>query len=163
MRTLSDIDLPQSVLDRVEFAPSEDILLDILRNGLPDVPIYSLIPEDAPSLFLMARRMSGLGLWRGDSRFTDYSRCYVHTFTTDPDGDEKGAMVSEAVRTVLRDAWLGHVTIPGKGSVISITMLSEPSRKTDWATSAGPVQYADLPTGYWRYETVYGMEIRKPL
>lgn len=155
-------ELPLSVLSLVELSPVEDILLSILREGLPDVPIFSLIPEDAPPVFLIARRLHGMGQWNGDARFTDSGRFFVHTFTSDPDGDEKGALLSEAVRVVLRDAWLSHKNVPGLGSVISIQMLSEPSRKTDWATASGPVQFADLPTGFWRYETTYEIKIRKP-
>jgi hypothetical protein len=64
------------------------------------------------------------------------------------------------VRTVLRTAWLEHWHFPGLGSVIQIDMQHEPSRRADWATSAGPVQYADLPHGYWRYESSYLIQIR---
>lgn len=154
--------LPQSVLDLVELSPVEDVLLSILREGLPEVPVVSLIPKEAPSAFVLVRRLHGMGQWSGDPRFTDAGRFFVHTFTEDPDGDEKGAVLSEAVRVVLRNAWLAHKVVPGRGSIISIKMLSEPSRKTDWATASGPVQFADLPTGFWRYETTYEIKIRKP-
>jgi hypothetical protein len=155
-------ELPQSVLDLVELSPVEDILLTILRDGLPDVPIVSLIAEDPPPMFVLVRRLHGMGDWDGDPRFTDSGRFFIHTFTEDPDGDEKGALLSEAVRVVLRNAWLAHRNVPGRGSVINIKMLSEPSRKTDWATASGPVQYADLPTGFWRYESTYQINVRKP-
>jgi hypothetical protein len=155
-------DLPQSVLDLVELSPVEDILLTILRDGLPDIPVVSLIAEDPPPMFVLVRRLHGMGDWDGDPRFTDSGRFFIHTFTEDPDGDEKGALLSEAVRVVLRNAWLAHKNVPGRGSVINIKMLSEPSRKTDWATASGPVQYADLPTGFWRYESTYQINVRKP-
>jgi hypothetical protein len=159
---VSTHELPQSVLDLVELSPVEEILLVILRDGLPDVPVYSQIPKNAPPTFITARRMPGLGTWEGDPRFIDAGRFYVHTFTSDPDGDAKGALLSEAVRVVLRNAWLEHRNLPGLGSIVSIKMNSEPSRKTDWATATGPVQYADLPTGYWRYESQYEIRVRKP-
>lgn len=154
--------LPASVLALIENKPVEDILLAILRRGLPDVPIVSLIAENPPPFFVLVRRLSGVGDWDGDPRFTDSGRFFVHTITQDPDGDYKGAILSEAVRVVLRTAWLEHWTFPDLGSVIEIQMHSEPTRKTDWATSAGPVQYADLPTGFWRYESTYSIQIRKP-
>lgn len=154
--------LPESVLRLVENQPIEDVLLAILRRGLPDVPIFSLIPEAPPHFFVLARRMPGNGLWDADARFTDQGRFSIHTFTQDPDGDWKGAALSEACRVVLRQAWLEHWSFDGLGSVIEIDMTMEPSRRTDWATSAGPVQYADLPTGFWRYESVYTIQIRKP-
>lgn len=158
----SPLELPDSVYSLIENRPVEDMLLAILRRGLPDVPIVSLIANNPPPHFVLIRRLSGLGSWNGDPRFTDEGRFFVHTFTQDPDGDYKGAVLSEAVRVVLRTAWLEHWKFPGLGSVIEIQMRSEPSRKTDWATSSGPVQYADLPTGYWRYESVYSINIRKP-
>jgi hypothetical protein len=161
MDTPLQTELPQSVLDLIENRPVEDMLLAILRRGLPDIPVVTLIAENPPPHFILVRRLSGLGDWKGDPRFTDTGRFFVHTFTQDPDGDWKGAILSEAVRVVLRNAWLEHWSFPGLGSVIEIQMNSEPTRKTDWATSAGPVQYADLPTGYWRYESTYSIQIRK--
>lgn len=154
-------DLPAAVYNMVELSPIEDILLAILRAGLPGVAIQTLISENAPTPFVLVRRMPGMGGWNADARFTDEGRFFVHTFTDNPDGDQKGAILSEAVRIVLRQAWLSHVAIPGRGSIISIKMVSEPSRKSDWATSSGPVQYADLPNGLWRYESQYEIKVRK--
>lgn len=156
-------ELPQSVLNLIENRPVEDVLLAILRQGLPDVPVVSLIAESPPPHFVLVRRLSALGGWKGDPRFTDAGRFFVQTFTQDPDGDYKGAVLSEAVRVVLRRAWLEHWKFDGLGSVIEIQMMTEPTRKTDWATASGPVQYADLPTGYWRYESTYSIKIRKPV
>lgn len=154
--------LPASVLNLIENRPIEDMLLAILRKGLPDVPINSLIAEHPPPFFVIARKMPGMGGWSADARFTDKGRFYIHTFTQDPDGDWKGAVLSEAVRVVLRTAWLEHWSFPGLGSITEIQLEAEPGRVTDWATSAGPVQYADLPTGFWRYQSIYSIEIRKP-
>lgn len=154
--------LPPSVFALMEMSPVEDILLAILRRGLPDVSFVTLIADDPPANFVLVRRTNGLGGWDGDPRFIDSGRFIVHTFTQDPDGDYKGAVLSEAIRVVLRTAWLEHWSFPELGSVISIQMHQEPSRRTDWATSVGPVQYADLPAGYWRYETTYEIKIRKP-
>lgn len=157
------VNLPASVLALVELSPIEDVALVILKDGLVDIPSYSLIPETVPDDFIVVRRAHGYGLWKGDERFTDWARITVHVLTKDPDGDEKGALLSEAVRVVMRNAWLNNKLIPGRGYVSRIEMRSEPSRVTDWATASGPVQFADLPTGYWRYETTYGISIRKPL
>ena len=40
-------------------------------------------------------------------------------------------------------------------------MTSAPRRVTDWTTATGSVQYADPPTGVWRYETQYRVGIRQ--
>jgi hypothetical protein len=153
--------LPDSVLALIENRPVEDMLLAILRKGLPDIPVVSLIAERPPPAFILIRRMAGMGGWNGDPRFTDVGRFFVHTYTQDPDGDWKGAVLSEAIRVVLRKAWMEHWSFPELGSVVEINLTNEPSRVTDWATSAGPVQYADLPTGFWRYEAIYSIQIRK--
>lgn len=163
MLDLTGLDLPQSVLDLIELDPVEDLLLAVLRDGFPDVPVYSLIPEEIPAYFMVVRRMPGIGDYQGDPRgLTDWGRLYVHTFTSDPDGDEKGAVLQEAVRVVMRNAWLSHRVFAGLGSIARWQMVAEPTRKTDWANSTGPVQFADLPTGYWRYESIHEVEVRKP-
>lgn len=154
--------LPDSVLDLVENRPVEDLLLRILREGLPDIPVVSLIAEHPPPIFVLARGLPGNGLWHGDQRFVQEGRFYIHTFTSDPDGDWKGAMLSEACRVVLRDAYLTNKGWSDLGYVTEIKLDSEAGRVTDWATSVGPVQYADLPTGYWRYQSIYHIKYRRP-
>ena len=154
--------LPASVLALVELSPIEDIALAILREGLPEIPVYSLIPENQPDVFILVRRAYGLGNWSADSRFTDEARIHVQCYAVDPNGDQDAALLSEAVRVVLRNAWLNHVVVPGRGSIIEIKMTSEPARRSDYVTATGPVQYADLPTGKHRYETTYSVSIRKP-
>lgn len=156
------IDLPQSVLDLVEFAPVDEIVLNILREGLPEVPIYTLIPLEAGPFFIIVRRKPALGDWDGDERFTDEARIELHVFTQDPNGEDKAALLAEAARVVLRNASHDKKVIPGLGSVIRIEQIQDPARRTDWATSTGPVQYADLPTEYWRYESQYNVLVRKP-
>lgn len=159
---MSELDLPASVLAKADFSPIEDIALAILREELPGLDIFSLIPKSPPDHFVITRRRSALGDWDGDPRFTDVGQVDVHIFAKDPDGDEKAALIGEAVRVAFRDAWLDHRSVPGRGAVIRIKQTSDPSRKTDWATASGPVQYADLPTGYWRYESSYEFRVRKP-
>lgn len=152
--------LPLSVRRRAEFTPAEDFMLRILREGLPEVRVQSLIPLDATYPMVVVRRTANFGDWEGDSRFIDVAHIDVQCFTEDPDGDADGAILSEAVRCVLRDA-VGTV-IPGYGTFAKCRMTDDPRRVTDWATSTGPVQYADLPTGVWRYETGYRVSFRKP-
>lgn len=136
-------------------------MLYILRAGLPDVSIVSLFPLEPTFPFMLVRKTRGLGTWQGDPRFTDSCLVEVQTLVEDPNGDEDAALLAEAVRVVLRNAWLAHTVVPGLGSVIEISLHDEPRRVTDWATSAGPVQYAELPSGVWRYETTYEVSIRK--
>lgn len=157
-------DVPASVRQLVELPPTEDIVLDVLRDGMPDIPIFSLIPPDPPFPMIFVRKLPGLGQGGAtDERFFITTRFEVQVLTRDPDGDEKGAVISEAVRVVLRDAWMRNHHVPGMGWVKRIRLLSEASRAADWATSAGPVQYAELPIGVWRYESKFSIKVKREL
>ncbi|WAB08718.1 tail terminator [Streptomyces phage Andris] len=154
--------LPPEIKALAELSPVEDLLLAVLRDGLPGISVQSLISKGQTFPFVLIRRDPSFGSWAGDTRFTDSARVAVHTFCQDPNGDEDAAILSEAVRVVLRNAWLNQRVYPGRGHITRVDLSSSPRRATDWATSAGPVQYADLPTGVWRYEAAYDIAIRKP-
>ena len=158
---MGDIDLPASVLGLVEFDAIEDLILDVLRTYLPDVPAFSLIPSNPPDVFLLVRKEHPLGNPGGDGRFILGGRISINSFTVDPDGDEKGWLLAEAVRVVMRKAWLEKHHAPGIGWVSRITESVQASRESDWATSAGPIQYADLPLGTHRYESQYSVRYRR--
>jgi len=153
--------LPASVLAHLELSPVEDVMLYVLRDAFPDLSIRSLLSTDPEFPLVLVRRSPGLGESDGDPRFVDAAIVDVHVFAQDPDGDEAAALISEAVRVALRNAWLAHARVPGRGSIIKVAMTSTPHRSPDWATSSGPVQYADLPAGTWRYEASYHVTIRK--
>ena len=155
--------LPPEVAELVERSPVEDFLLDLYRSELPSVPTNTLIADRQEFPFILVRRVPGLGENRGDPRFVDSAAVSVQVFVEDPNGDEDAARLSEACRVVLRDAWLKNKVIPGRGHLTSMEMSSAPRRVTDWATATGPVQYADLPSGVWRYEAQYHLTIRRPV
>lgn len=154
--------LPSEIKALAELSPVEDLMLAVLRDGLPGIQVQSLIAKNQTFPLVLARRDPSFGNWAGDTRFLDAARVAVHCFCEDPDGDEDAAILSEAVRVVLRDAWLKQTVYPGRGHITRVDLAAAPRRQTDWATSSGPVQYADLPTGVWRYEATYDIEIRKP-
>lgn len=157
---MANLDVPASVLARVERSPIEDIVLYILRRELPDLPTFTLFPEDPPNSFVVVRGEHSLNRG-GDERFTAHYEFSVNAVARDPDGDEKAALISDAIRTVLRDAWMSDYHIPHRGWVKRCELLEVPARESDWATSSGPIQYADLPTAVWRYESVYSLLIRR--
>lgn len=161
--------LPDSIRARAEFAPFEDVLLPILRDAFPeltvtedDSKVQSLIEHDQTFPLVLVRRVPSFGQFSGDHRFVDSGQVAVHTFCQDPDGDQDAALLADAVRVALRDAWLSRKVVPGRGHISRFDVMSSPRRATDWATATGPVQYADLPTGVHRYETVFDLEIRRP-
>lgn len=154
--------IPDHIKALAERSPVEDLMLAVLREGLPGIEVKSLIADDQDFPFVLVRRIPGLGGGAEDTRFVDAASISIHCFVPDPDGDEDAAILSEAVRVVIRDAWLSQKVYPGLGHITSQEVSSAPRRVTDWATATGPVQYADLPTGISRYETQYRLEIKKP-
>jgi len=155
--------LPPEVIELAERSPVEDFLLDLYAQKLPSVKTSTLIADDQTFPFLLVRRIPGLGENRGDPRFVDSAAVSIQAFVEDPNGDEDAAILSEAARVVLRDAWLKNYVVPGRGHITTFEMSSAPRRVTDWATASGPVQYADLPSGVWRYEAQFYLTIRRPI
>ena len=148
------------VLGLIEMSPVEDLLLAILRDGFPDVSVQTLIKSAQTFPFVLIRSTGSWGTWQGDERFIDSSTIEVQCFASGINADADANLLSEAVRVVLRDS--KNKVVPGKGHIIGVEMLDRPKRSPDWATSVGPVQYADLPTGVERWETTYRATIRKP-
>lgn len=142
----------------------EDVLLAILKPALEPngIKVHAIVP-DAPALpFVVVRRLSSMGNWRGDPRgLYDCARVAVHIFAEDPNGEMKCTALGEIISVILRDAVADHWSSEELGVYVNkIEMTSEPIRMADWATSSGPVQYADLPTGTWRYEAHYSVWTR---
>nr|GID42393.1 hypothetical protein Aca09nite_88990 [Actinoplanes campanulatus] len=154
--------LPPAVRALVEMSPVEDFVQAVLAEALPGVNVQTLIQPAQAFPLVLIRRYPQVGDWSGDTRFVDVADMIIHTFAEDPDGNEDAALLAEAVRVVLRDAWLLNRIVPGRGHLVRYEMTSAPRRATDWATATGPVQYADLPSGVWRYETLFRLAVRKP-
>lgn len=169
-KDLSYLNLPVSVTDLVEMLPAEDIVLRVLHGAMPDVELRTMIEMDQSDMdnspqdrfFVLVRRVNIPGYWSGDDRFIDEAGISLQVFAKDPDADEVGAIVSEACRVALRNSARDRDWYPDLGGLVGVRMLEEPIRKTDWATSSGPVQYADLPAGYQRYETQFVIRVRRP-
>ena len=124
--------IPPGIKALAEMSPLEDLLLYVLRAGLPGVDVQTLISfENQTFPLVLARRSPTFGDWVGDTRFLDSGEVSVHCFAEDPNGDEDAALLSEAVRVVLRDAWLNQTVIPGRGHFTYIEMASPPRRSPD--------------------------------
>jgi hypothetical protein len=130
-----------------------------MREALPDVDIFSLVPEGSSHFpFILVRRHFTGQYWRGDVRgFVNQFYLKVDAFTMDPDGDEEGAILIEAARVALHDA-IGK-EVPGAGHLIYVQHLYT-RQAENWATGNGAVEYADLPTGVWRYEAIFRLQTR---
>lgn len=156
--------LPVDLQAGLEMSPLEDVGKYIINHYLPSLATYTLIPEHiTEQYFALVRRGFPWGEWDGDPRFLDNGNVLIQVYSRDPDGDERGALISEAIRTAFHRAWIENLEIPNRGWVVRATMWDEPTRKVDWTSSVGPVQYADLPSGFFRYESSYTVTVRKNL
>lgn len=164
--------LPDSVLERVEMPPPTRLVMQVLRETFgddlyitPRIPLDSLNRTITPPRdpMVLVRKAYPDGYVRGDPRFVGVAPIELHVFSTDPNGETKGYLISEACRVALREATTGRPGYyrPRLGTLSSVRMLQEPTRKSDWANSTGPVQYADLPSGTWRTESVYRVTYRR--
>ena len=152
--------LPEEVLDLIEMSPVEDLLLALLPDKLPGVMVSTFIEDEQSFPLALVRSSGSWGNWAGDERFLDAATISVGTFADGPNADEDAALLAEAIRVTLRDS--RNIVVPRRGYIVSVEMTERPRRVTDWATSTGPVQYADLPTGVFRWETTYHVIIKKP-
>ena len=152
--------LNQDVLDLIEMSPIEDLVLTLVRDALPSVNVQTLVETGQEFPLIVIRSSGSWGSWEGDERFIDSGTIDIHAFAAGINADSDANLLSEAVRVILRDS--KNKVVPGKGYLISTEMLDRPKRSPDWATSVGPVQYADLPTGVERWETNFRVTIRKP-
>ena len=161
----STLGLPQSIISKVQLNSFEDAALAILRRGLPEIPVHSEIPPagELTFPFILAYRGRPLQNWKGDRRGVfDVGRLNVATFATDPEGQIKAELISEAIRVVMQQASNEHWVLPQIGSVSEIKLKTEATRSPDWETSAGPVQFADLPGNTHRYAAEYELILRAP-
>lgn len=157
------LDLPQVVFDNVKNRAIERVILAVLRRGFGDsVECFSLVPRLTPSYFVLVRGVAEAGLYRGVPGLYHGADFVVNTYAEDPNGDEKGQLLGDAVVGILHRAWQEHWDFPNLGSINKIRCDQYPARVTDWQTSSGPVQYADLPAGDWRYEARFSAVINTP-
>lgn len=155
--------LPEGVVLDEEFSPIEDVILPILRDALPDgIYVQSLVDliQDFPAVIV--RGVDTFGSPGGDERFLDVADFTIDVLVLDPDGDQDAARLSEACRVALSRAWRQRATVSGRGQIVALSRMSRAHRSPDWASSVGPVQYADLPSNLTRYESRFHAAIRKP-
>lgn len=158
-----------------EFGAAEELLLRIMRGYFygdpfalqkPDaapITVGSLIPDDMPFPFLFVRRDNSSG--SQNLGFTDYRQAKSFTgtfqsFCRGIDADDENDKIQDAVRLALSEAVEQQQGFGDIGFLNTIRVWSPASRKTDYATSTGVVQYASLPGNVVRYESVYQIIMR---
>ena len=159
---MSRFNLPSSVTDRVAFFPYEDILAAMFERAFQELRFETYVPELLTYPLITGARFTPQGGWSGDPRFIDSGPVRINVFCDGPDADVEAFLISEAIRVMMLEASLERWNFPGLGSIVNITMSTEPADVKDWATATGVVQFADLPENVIRFETVYQMTIRRP-
>lgn len=158
---MSSIDIPV-------FGNTDALLMAIFRQFFAgqDIQIGTLFVESmrTPALIARRERRSGNGEARNaDDRFVEPAVVSINTLTSGLEGDADGAALQEMCRVALRQAQASQLTFPGLGHISTIENATAASRVSDWATSTGVVQYATLPKGVVRYESVFRLLIRPPV
>ena len=154
--------LPQSVKDIAATEPLvEDVVLDILRDAIPEILWADETEQSSPPPFGIVRRDSYVGVGDTDHRFISAAYCAIHTFTDGISADIDNSRLQEAVKLTLLRAGFAQPPARDWGYVSSVRLIEPYRKRSDWQNSEGPVQYADLPNDYTRFESVWEVKIRR--
>lgn len=161
-----------------EFGPSEDLVLRLLRDyfygdpmalsrppgaGRHDPEIVTLLPQDQvfPTILIRRDKRSGSQNIRVENqRYMQTMVATFETFTQGLEADRDGALLQESVRHALQRAVDRQDGYPDLGYLNHMNLWSQAARVSDYATSTGVVQYASLPNGVVRYESIYQFIVR---
>jgi|GEM_PF-5277025 len=130
-----------------------------------DVHVYTTFSENmlTPAIVSRRDRRSGtLALATRDDRFMQPAILMVSTVTEGVDADQEGEELQEACRYALRLAQQRQTSYPGCGHLAVIVASTHPAKVSDWQTSTTVVQYASLPKGAVRYESIFRLLVRPP-
>ncbi|MBT2587948.1 hypothetical protein [Arthrobacter sp. ISL-95] len=154
-------------IDIPVFGSTDRLILAILREFFAGQGIHigTQFTEgmSTPAIIAARERRSGNGEGRTpDDRFIEPAVISINTLTSGLEAMSDGADLQEMCRVALRQAQLKQKVYPGLGHISKIENSTAASRTSDWATSTGVVQYATLPKGVVRFESVFRLLIRPP-
>lgn len=149
------------------FGSVDELMLTIMKSFFAgqDVTCRTQYTEglDTPLVVVRRDRRSGtLALRSRDERFLQPAIVSVNTITSGIDADEVGEELQEMCRFALEQAQARQLFIPNCGSIAIIEGSTFPAKAADWQTATSVVQYASLPKGSVRYESVYRVLVRPP-
>lgn len=150
------------------FGSTNGLMMAIFREFFAgqDIDIGTLFTEgvNTPAIIARRERRSGNGERNsGDDRYLEPAVVSINTLTSGLEAEADGEALQEMCRVALRQAQLEQRVYPGFGHISKIENSTVASRVSDWATSTGIVQYATLPKGVVRYESVFRLLIRPPV
>jgi len=148
------------------FGSPVDLILAVLEplkaKGVHIYPAFEdnmMTPCVVP---LFSRRNGQTGFAGHDGVHTRVALLELNTITEGPDADDEADKLQEACRKLIYEAWLNQVEVPGAGVINRISNSTIATQVSDWQTSTGVVQYANLPAGAQRFEAVYRLLLRPP-
>ena len=151
-------------VDATPFASTTNLVLALLKpleGEVPGLKVRSLLESEFTLPYVLVRAVSGA--WGSDSfhgsdrRFLQRAVVDVQTFTDGINADTAGDALSELCYQVLFAAKQKGTLVPGVGYLNFIRTSTAARRVSDWATSTGVQQYANLNKGYTRYQATYGI------
>jgi hypothetical protein len=128
-----------------------DVLLAIVREALPDVNVYSRIPDDLPQHLplVVIRRTAGRSQ---NPKFADRPWVNTQCWYGGDDPFTDCNILCDQVRGALFHAWWDQKVIPGKGWIVDIRESSGPEELSD----------PDRPH-FGRYQMTHEIRIRHDL
>lgn len=156
------------ILKAPDFGSADELFAAIFKQFFAGQGIYVgtvfEVGMPIPAIVTRRERRSGTqGIGTNDERFLRSVVMSVNTLTEGVDADSDGEMLSEMCYRALLEAQANQIVIPGHGHINKVINSSTIARESDWATSTGVVQYASLPKGIVRYETIYRCLLRPPV
>lgn len=155
--------LPKSITDSAYGIPiAEDVGLGLLRDALPDMDFTPLISQDRVPPYVLIRADIFPARFGVDQRFQYEIYLTCESFTRGINADIEGIVILNAVTQALQRLATKNTPIyDGLGWLNEVEVIDLPARRSDWATSEGPVQYADLPQDYVRCISSYRLLIKR--
>lgn len=155
-------------IDMPVFGSTNRLLMAVFNDFFAgqDIQIRTLYSEgmSTPAIIARGERRSGtIAPQSHDERYLKPVVVSVNTLTSGLEAESDGEALQEMVRIAITQAQLRQTVFPGVGHISKIENSTVASSASDWATSTGITQYAQLPKGVVRWESVFRLLIRPPV
>lgn len=136
--------------------------LEILRTRLPGVRFISQISPHVAPPYVLVREVGFEGAFVADRRFKREYFISIETFTEGLESDVEAPLFHRAAEDAFTRVAYGNESVLDGAGWITRYELVEPARRlSDWASAAGPVQTADLPTNWTRHHSLHRIELKR--
>ena len=156
--------LPEWVTSKVRYMPVEDLVIGALSQLMPDLPVYTLVSASITDDFFVVVRREPSIMRKDESpiELEDRARVRVNCFVNSTEGDIEAGILSDAIRTVLREAADDNLLVPGVGYLAAFEPVADPAQVDGWSYRASRAMssntFADLPADLWHYSATYEID-----